>query len=69
MLLHKGWSSQDSVDTVPTAPMLCFKSLRANATDVAVTPSSIVERLDVFGDVFGRRVSIMVDVLLDSFLL
>ena len=63
------WSSQDSVDTVPTPPKLCFKSLRNNAADVAVAPGSIVERLDVFGDIFGRSVSIVVDVLLDSFLL
>ena len=49
--------------------MLCFKSLRANAADVAVAPGSIVERLDVFGDIFGRSVSIVVDVLLDSLLL
>ena len=57
------------MDAVPTPPMLCFKSLRANAADVAVASGSIVERLDVFGDIFGRSVSIVVDVLLDSLLL
>ena len=67
--LVQEWSSQDSVDTVPTPPMLRFKPLRANAADVAVAPGSIVERLDVFGDIFGRNVSIVVDVLLDSLLL
>jgi len=49
--------------------MLYFKSLWADAADVAVPPGSIVERLDVRGDIFGRRVAIMVDVLLDPFLL
>ena len=49
--------------------MLRFKSLRANAAYVAVAPGSIVERLDVFSDIFGRSVSIVVDVLLDSFFL
>ena len=57
------------MDTVPTPPMLCFKSLRANAADVPMSPGSIVERHDVFGDIFGRSVSIVVDVLLDPFLL
>lgn len=63
------WSSQDSVETRTSPPVLCFKSLRADATDVAVSPGSIVERLDVVGDVFGGDVAIVVNVLLDSFLL
>ena len=49
--------------------MLSFELLRADAANVAVSPSSIVERLDVFGDVFGCSVSIVVNVLLNAFLL
>jgi hypothetical protein len=46
--------------------MLSFELLRADAANVAVSPGPIVERLDVFGDVFGRSVSIVVNVLLNA---
>jgi transposase len=63
------WSSQDSVDTVTTPPGSDLKLIRADAAKMAVTTGSIVEGLDVVGDVLVRKIAVLVDVLLDPFFL
>ena len=64
-----GWSSQDSVDTVATPPRSDLKLIRADAAEMTVATGSIVEGFDVVGDVLVRKIAVLVDVLLDPFLL
>jgi hypothetical protein len=63
-----GWTSQDSVDTFPTASG-DFKLLGTYSAQVAVATGSIVERFDVVGDLREGQLPILVDLLLDAFLL
>lgn len=63
------WSSQVSVDTVASPPSSDLKLIRADAAEVAVTTGSIVKAFDVVRDVFVRKFAVLVDVLLDPFLL
>jgi hypothetical protein len=62
------WSSQDSVDTASSRLVGRFELFRTDTTQVAVTLRSIVEGLDVVGEVCDREVRILVNVLLDPVL-
>jgi hypothetical protein len=56
------------VDSLPTASG-GFKFLGTYSAQVAVATGSIVERLDVVGDLRESQLPILVDFLLDAFLL
>jgi hypothetical protein len=62
------WTSQDLVDASPTASG-GFELLGTYSAQVAMATSSIVERLDVLGDLRDGKLAILVDPLLDAFLL
>jgi len=66
---HEEWSSQASVDTVPTPPCGDLELIWADSAEMAVTTDSIVEGIDVVRDVFVRKIAVLVDVFLDPFLL
>jgi hypothetical protein len=54
----------------PSAPFLCgLELLWAHAAEMTVAAGSIVEAIDVIGNVADRQLSIPVDLLLDPFLL
>ena len=63
------WSSQDSVDTAAASLNGDLKLIRADAAEMAVTTGSIVKGFDVVSDVLVRYIAVLVDVLLDPFLL
>lgn len=57
------------MDTVAPPPSSDLKLIRADAAKMAVTAGSIVEGFDVVSDVLVRKIAVLVDVLLDPFLL
>jgi len=57
------------VDTVATPPRGDLKLIWADSAKMAVTTDSIVKDFDVVSDVFVRKIAVLVDVLLDPFLL
>jgi hypothetical protein len=59
-----GWSSQVSVDTFAMPFSSGLKLLRAHTAKMAVSTGPIVEPFDVAGDVFVRKIAVLVDVLL-----
>jgi hypothetical protein len=63
------WSSQDSVDTVSWSPSCCFELLGAYPTEMTVSTSSIVERLNVVRNLCLRDFSVLEDSLLDQLFL
>jgi 2-dehydro-3-deoxy-D-gluconate 5-dehydrogenase len=48
------WSSQDSVDTISTSRECGLKLVGTNPAEVRVSTRSIVEGLDIVGDLLGR---------------
>src|SRR6185369_14561561 len=63
------WSSQDLVETVSARRVSGFELLRTETAQMAVAAGSIVEGIDVGGDIGDRQVSVLVDLLLDPLLL
>ena len=63
------WSYQDLVETLPAGLVDRLELLRAEPSEVAVTPDSIVEGIDVVGHVCDRELAVLVDLFLDSLLL
>jgi hypothetical protein len=63
------WSSQDFVDTLSSVFYGGFEFFRAYASLMTVASRAIVERLDIFGSVALREISVLIDPLLDAFLL
>ncbi len=57
------------MDTVAAPPSSDLKLIWADAAKMAVTTGSIVEGFDVVSDVRVRKIAVLVDVLLDPFLL
>jgi hypothetical protein len=67
--LTSPWSSQDLVET-PSASFMCgLELLWAHAAEMTVATGSIVEAIDVIGHVVERQCSVLVNLLLDPFLL
>ena len=54
------------MDTAPLGPSCFFKLIRADARQMLVSSGSIVEALDVVGDVIGRLLARVVNALLDA---
>lgn len=63
------WSSQDLVETRFTLSRHRLEGLWADASQMAMPSSPIVEGIDVIRDVCDRQLAILVDMLLDLFLL
>jgi hypothetical protein len=63
------WSSRDLVDTLSPRFLGRFKLLRAQAAKVTVAASPIVEAIDVVGHIVQGQLAVLVDMLLDPFLL
>jgi hypothetical protein len=63
------WSSQDLVETLPAGFMSRFELLGTQPSEMAVTSRSIVERIDVVSHIGNGELSVLVDLLLDAFLL
>jgi len=57
------------VDTAAASLNSDLKLIRADAAEMAVTTGAIVKGFDVVSDVLVRNIAILVDVLLDPFLL
>ena len=57
------------MDTSPLNLVSRLELLRADATQMAMAARSIVERLDVVGQIRERKLAVLVDVLFDPFFL
>ncbi len=63
------WSSQGLVETLFPRPMSGFELLRTDAGEITMPARPIVERIDVVSYVRSRQRAVLVDLLLDAFLL
>jgi hypothetical protein len=66
---EKWWGSQDLVETLAARFVGRFELLRTEPSEVAVTSRSVVEGIEVVGHIGDRKLSVLVDLLLDSFFL
>ena len=57
------------MDTPPAGLVSCFELLWAESSEMAVTSGSIVEGIDVVSHVRDRKLSVLIDLLLDSLVL